>query len=602
MSTLEDAIGFYSSGQPRQAFGLAVRELPALLNVAAAAAYAQGWPGEAEKYWRLALDIKPDDADVHNNLGLLYADSGRFVLAEAAYRQALAAAPGHADACNNLAVLLGKLARRDEAEMAYRQALRIRPDYAAAHNNLGSLFHDMGRFPEAEAAFRQALAIQPEYAEAHYNLGILLAALNRAEEAEAAYRRALALRPAYAEAHSNLGVLLAKRQRHGEAEAAYRQALAARPAFAEAAINLGALLAALNRPEEAETMFRRALALRPGCVKASFNFALLLLSLGRFNEGWRLLETRYHPEQIDRRVFFPRVPFPQWQGEPLAGKSVLVWQEQGYGDEIQFCRLAAQLKARGAARVGLACKAPLGALLETLAGVDAVYPEAAGQTFPPYDYWTFLLSIPGHLGLDADGIPAALPYLRALPERVRQWQARLPAARPRIGLVWKGSGEHGNDACRSLRGLATLAPLWSVRGAAFISLQKGAGEAEALQPPRGQALTAVGQDIQDFADTAAIVAQLDLVICVDTAVAHLCGALGRPCWVLLPYVQTDWRWLRGREDSPWYPGVMRLFRQGQSESWADVAERTAAALRQWREDWPARERVPAPAGLAAIKA
>jgi Flp pilus assembly protein TadD len=619
MTTLDEAIALYSSGRPREAFERVARELPALLNVAAAAAYAQGLLDEAEKHWRLALAVKPDYADAHNNLGLLFSDLGHMEQAEAAYRQALAADPRHVDTYNNLGVLLDGQGRWAEAEAAYNQALALQPDDPNVHNNLGSLLQNTGRLPAAEAAFRRALSLRPNYPEAHYNLGSLLALLNRHAEAEAAYRQALALRPGHTEALSNLGILLAKLKRHDEAEAAHRQALALRPGFAEAYINLGvmlsvtsrhaeaeaayrqalalkpdsvealanlaAVLAVTNRPEEAEAYYRQALALKPGCVKTRFNFSLLLLSLGRLSEAWPLHEARYHAEQTDRLVAFPKLPFPQWQGEPLAGKAVLVWQEQGYGDEIQFCRLVPLLKAHGATRVGLACKPPLAPLLKTLDGLDAVHPEQPGQAFEGYDCWTFLLSIPLHCGLELDNLPAKLPYLRPLPDRIGEWQTRLPKDRPRVGLVWKGYAEHGNDANRSLPGLATLAPLWTVPGVAFVSLQKGAGEEESRQPPDGLALTHLGSALRDFADTAAIAAQLDLVICVDTAAAHLCGALAKPCWVLLPHIQPDWRWLRGREDSPWYPGVLRLFRQGQAESWADVAGRVALALRQWREDW-----------------
>ena len=585
MTTLEEAVALYAGGQTRQAFELATRELPDLLNVAAAAAYAQGGLEAAEKYWRLALEVKPDYADAHNNLGMLLAGQGQAEQAEAAYRQALALDPRHADACNNLGILLARLKRRDEAEAAYREGLRIRQGHAETHNNLGILLQDMGRFTEAQAALRQALALKPDYAEAEYNLGNLLAALDLPGEAEAAYRQALALQPGFAEAFCNLGIELGKLQRQSEAEAAYRRALALRPDLPEGHGNLGALLTLMNRREEAEAAYRRSLDLRPGCVKTRYNFAMLLLSMGRFHEGWRLHEARHHPEQTHYPVATPPLPFPPWQGEPLVGKSLLVWREQGYGDEIQFCRLVGLLKARGAARVGLVCKPPLAPLLETLDGVDEVLPVLADQAFPGYDYWTMLLSIPFHLQLDLDGIPAALPYLHALPGRVAQWQARLPARRPRVGLAWKGFADHGNDARRSLPGLATLAPLWAVPGLAFVSLQKGRGEEEAAQPPAGLAIAPLGADIQDFADTAAIVAQLDLVVCVDTAIAHLSGALGRPCWVLLPRVQTDWRWLQEREDSPWYPGVMRLFRQGEDETWADVAVRVAEALGRWRGEW-----------------
>jgi len=574
---------------------------------------------EALAAFRKALAIQPKHADALNHLGGLLYRQGQFKEAETAYRRALAANPRHADASNNLGVLLNQQNRRDEALAAYREALAIRPDFAEAYCNLGNLLQDAGHLSDAEMAYREALAIQPEYVEAEYNLGNLLAAWNHPEEAEVAYRQALMLRPDYAEAYCNLGLVLAQLKRPGEAEEAYRQALAIQPEFPYAQINLGNLLTAqdryeeaeaayrqalalqpgsaeahgnlgfflaiMNRHEEAETAYRQALASQPGCVNTSFNYAMLLLSQGRFSEGWRLHETRYHPEQKSGPVSMPNLPFPQWQGEALAGRSVLVWQEQGYGDAIQFCRLLPTLKAQGAAKVGLACRPALATLLETLDGIDAVHPfEDDSQAFPHYDCWTFLLSLPFHADLDADNIPATLPYLSAPPAKIAQWQTRLPSGRPRVGLVWKGYAGHSNDARRSLAKLATLAPLWTVPGVTFVSLQKGSGEEEARRPPRGLAITPLGSALNDFADTAAIIAQLDLVICVDTAVAHLCGALGKPCWVLLPHIQTDWRWLRGREDSPWYPGVMRLFRQGESESWPDVAGRVAEALKAWRAE------------------
>ncbi len=453
-------------------------------------------------------------------------------------------------------------------------------------NLAGAAAYAMGMRQEAEQYWCCALELFPGSCDAYNNIGMLLAESGRLDEAEAAYRRALALHPGHVEAHNNLGVLLAKLRRPDEAEAVYRAALALRPDYTEARNNLGILLATTERPGEAEDCFRRTLALRPGDADVHYHLALLLLSLGRFGEAWPHYEARYHPEKTRRLVVLPALPFPPWRGEALAGKSLLVWHEQGYGDEIQFCRLLPLLKARGAAHVGLLCKPALAALFHTLAGVDAVYPAVDGQSFPCHDYWVLPMSLPLHLGLGLESIPANLPYLHAEPGRVAQWQARLPTARPRVGLVWKGGEAHGNDACRSLPSLALLAPLWSVSGVAFVSLQKGAGEDEGREPPSGQPLTHLGSDLEDFADTAAIVAQLDLIICVDTAVAHLAGALGKPCWVLLPAVRSDWRWLRGREDSPWYPKVMRLFRQGRSDAWEEVIGRVAEALRQWRAGRP----------------
>jgi len=471
---------------------------------------------------------------------------------------------------------------KDAAEKYWRAAVAISPGFSRAHNNLGLLCAESGRLAEAEAAFRAALAHQPDYAEALHNLGAVLVNLRRLDEAASVCRRAVALRPGHAEGFFNLGNALKDAGRHEEAAAAFRQAVALKPGYAEAYNNLGFLAMAGKRYAEAEQAYRQALALRPGYLGAGFNLALLLLLLGRFSEGWPLFEIRHHPEKANRTSIPPVLPFPPWQGEALDGKRLLVWHEQGFGDDIQFCRFIPALKARGAAAVGLVCKPPLLPLLASLEGVDAVYPLQAGQAFPGYDYWVLPMSIPLHYGLTLANLPAALPYLHALPERVEQWRGRLPAGRPRVGLVWKGFSGHENDACRSLDSLATLAPLWSVPGLSFVSLQKEAGEEEARKPPPDQPLTHLGSEIEDFADTAAIVVQLDLIICVDTAVAHLAGALGKPCWVLLPDVQTDWRWLDGREDTPWYPKVLRLFRQGPSESWAEVISRVVEALRLWR--------------------
>jgi hypothetical protein len=238
----------------------------------------------------------------------------------------------------------------------------------------------------------------------------------------------------------------------------------------------------------------------------------------------------------------------------LAGKSLLVWQEQGLGDEIQFCRYLPLLKEQGAARITQICKAPLKSLMGTLEGVDTVMTCDETSNVATHDYWIRLLSIPLYCKTDLAGIPARIPYLHASPDRMAHWSGRLPQSGFRVGLVWKGSGKHPNESNRSLQGLAALAPLWSVPGVKFVSLQKGLGEDEGKNPPNEQPLVHLGSEIADFADVAAIVAQLDLVITIDTAVAHLAGALAKPCWVLLPASRTDWRWLHERQDSPWYPG------------------------------------------------
>jgi hypothetical protein len=371
-------------------------------------------------------------------------------------------------------------------------------------------------------------------------------------------------------------VLLTGQKRLEEAEAAFTQAILLEPASPAAWSNLGGLYAGMKRDAEAEVCCRQAMALDESYAKARFNLAYVLLRQGRFEEGWRCLESRdwYHALQS-------LLDCPRWHGESLEGRRLLIGFEAGHGDVIQFCRYAAVLKAQGAARISLLCHPALKTLFATLDGVDEVIALDEDLPVGAWDCWTPLLSIPYYCQTRLDSIPADIPYLRASPERIQKWQALLPSGGVRVGLVWRGSPAFENDADRSLPGLEVLLPLGGVKGVQFISLQKGAGEDQALHPPAGLPLLHLGSRIEDFADTAAIVAGLDLVICVDTAVAHLAGALGKPCWVLLPAYKTDWRWLNDRTDSPWYPGRMRLFRQTTAGNWTDVVAELKTALAQF---------------------
>ncbi|MBI5331590.1 MAG: tetratricopeptide repeat protein [Betaproteobacteria bacterium] len=569
----------------------------------------RGFSFLARLYWEALIRLRPERADAHNRLGVLHKEAGRLDAAEAAYREALRRNPDHAGARNNLGVLHKEAGRLDEAEAAYHEALRCDPGFAPAHNNLGVLYKEAGRLDEAEAAYCEALSCNPRQADAHNNLGVIFKESGRLDEAEAAYREALRLRPGHADAHNNLGVVCKESERPQEAEAAYHAALRLRPDHANAHNNLGVLYKETGRLDEAEAAYRAALRLcpdhvdalynlgvlygdqeqqaeaesfyratlrvRPEHADAAWNLSLILLSQGRYEEGWARYETRCNPN-VQRPHDIPDLD-PVWQGEDLTGKRIVVWLEQGFGDEIQFARFAPLLKERGCAQVILLCSPPLRELLRTLDGVDVVL--AKEDPLPAYDFWIFVMSLPWRLGMRLDTIPARLPYLAADPVRLERWRERLPEGALRVGLVWKGSASHRNDAHRSMPGLSTLAPLWSAPGVVFVSLQKGQGEDEAAHPPPGQALTHLGSEIRDFADSAALVAQLDLVICVDTAIAHVAGALGKPCWVLLPKRGTDWRWLHERSDSLWYPATLRLFRQ--RDGWEGVVGEAAAALRAW---------------------
>ncbi|MFM0731419.1 tetratricopeptide repeat protein [Paraburkholderia sediminicola] len=460
--------------------------------------------------------------------------------AESYWRRSIEAAPGFVDAYMNLGTLLKGLNRLHDMEVLFRQLLEVRPDLADVHNQLGSMLQEQGRLSEAEAAYRQAAFIQPDRAEFHYNLGVVLRPLGRWCEAAQAYQRAVEISPGFVMGYSNLGNVLKELGRLPEAEAAYRQAL----------------------------------AIRGNYPMAKFALAILLISMGRFQEGWRLYDERHADPASMQHKTQKVVNRPRWRGEALTGKRLLVWQEGGLGDAIHFGRYFSWLKAQGAAEIAFACAPALHRLFATVEGVDVVLThEAAWAASANYDYWTSPLSAPLYAGATLETIP---PPVRFELDRslVESWRVRLAALPPgrRIGLVWKGSAQHQNDANRSLRSLAMLAPLWRIPGVSFVSLQKGEGEDEAQLPPGGQLLLHLGSDVADMADSAAIVAQLDLVICVDTSIAHLAASVGTRCWVMLPAEEVDWRWMHERTDSPWYPDTIRLFRQPLGGTWPTVIE------------------------------
>ncbi|MFT3847499.1 MAG: tetratricopeptide repeat protein [Propionivibrio sp.] len=430
----------------------------------------------------------------------------------------------------------------------------------------------------AETCFRAALEHVPDFAEAHANLAYLLERAGALPAAEEHYRASIAADAGIAQTHLNLGALLAEQKRFAEAEAAYRRALDLQYDSAPAWSNLGALQAGLRQDDAAEASFRLAMRLDPDYAPARFNLGYLLLRQGRYSEGWSCFEARDWYAALDALLDCPR-----WQGDSLAGRSILIGIEAGLGDMIQFCRYAALLKEKGAGRIGLLCHPGLSTLLASLAGIDAVIAADGEIPRAGWDCWVPLLSLPFHCRTRIDTIPAGLPYLAADRGRVEAWRVKLAEAatgRLKVGLVWRGNPRFENDADRSLPALAMLAPLGKVAGACFFSLQKGVGEDEAAQPPPELSLIDLAPAISDFSDTAAIVANLDLVISVDTAVAHLAGALGKRCWILLPDYKTDWRWLDARSDSPWYPGVVRLFRQQTMGDWAGVVAKVKAALEQ----------------------
>jgi Tfp pilus assembly protein PilF len=451
---------------------------------------------------------------------------------------------------------------------------------AEAHFHEGNRHMAAGRASEAEACFREAIRLAPDFAEAYANLGMLLDDEERLDEAESSYRRSLALNADIGQTHLNLGGLLLKQKRFGEAEAAYRQAIILIPDSPAPWSNLGVLQACRKQEVAAEQSYRLAMKMDPDYRVAPFNLSYLLLRQGRFEEGWRCLEARDWYARLQEKL-----PCPRWRGESLRGRSLLIGFEAGHGDMIQFGRYAAVLKAKGAARIDMICHPALQTLFATLDGVDSVL--SFDQPLPPWEwnFWTPPFSMPYYCQTRLDSIPAALPYLRAEGTLIEKWASVMsslcvPSA-VRVGLAWKGNPRFENDADRSLASLSIMEPLGAIAGVHFFSLQKGPGEDEAAGPPAGLPLVNLGPQISDFADSAAIIVSLDLVICVDTAIAHLAGALGKECWVLLPDYKTDWRWLTGRSDSPWYPGVMQLFRQSRVGDWKTVLDEVRVALQRF---------------------
>ena len=440
---------------------------------------------------------------------------------------------------------------------------------AAAHAMRGGELLSAGDAAGADAAFQLALQDDPDQVFALSNLAWMREQQGLFGEAESYYLRALAQEPDDTHLLQNLGALLMRMRRPVEAERISRRVLVLAPERPSSWSNLGALLAALQRETQAERCYRQAIALDDSYANARYNLSYLLLRQGRLAEGWRMLEARPQPTAFGEYFRFPR-----WQSEPLAGKSILICPEAGMGDMLLLCRYASVLRGQGATRVSILCHAPLKALLQTLDGFDEVIAIGEAVLAEGWDYWAPVLSLPGLCGTTLETIPAATAYLRAQPQAVQDWAARLPPARLRVGLAWKGNAQFENDDARSLASLDALAPLGAVEGVQFVSLQKGAGENDVST---AITLAGGGAALTDMADTAALIANLDLVISVDTAVAHLAGALGKPCWLLLPDYLPDWRWLSGRLDSPWYP-AMRLFRQPSIGGWEPLIRHVADEL------------------------
>ncbi|MCT7990632.1 tetratricopeptide repeat protein [Laspinema sp. D6] len=531
--------------------------------------YEAGNFANAQRRCRVLLRQYPNQAQGWQLLGAIAHQGGKIHTAVGYYKQAIAADSHYLPAYINLGAALRSLGKTSEAISYLAQAIAVDSHCLAAHYNLGNALSDEGHFQEAIAHYRQVIALDAHHSQAHYHLGNALQEVGNVTEAVAQIQQATTLDPSYTEAHNTLGNLFLKEGRIAEAMACFQQATALDSQYIDAQINLGTAFQEQHQTTAAIAAYHRALEIQPDSAEAHLNLALSLLTAGDFRKGFSEYEWRWRFKGYPAP---PHFEVPRWEGTDLTGKTLLLYGEQGLGDTLQFIRYATLLAQQGIRVVALVA-APLVSVLKTVPGIDAI--SSNQQDLKPFDSWIPLMSLPRILGTISTTIPATIPYIQ--PPNYRQMP--LDSTQFKVGIVWAGNPKHHRDYKRSCS-LDVFQPFLTVPGVQFYSLQKGqAGE---TWQGRNLPIQDLGPFLQDFADTAAAISQLDLIITVDTSVAHLAGAMGKPTWLLLAYTP-DWRWGLDGCASPWYP-TLRLFRQKQPGDWQEVGDRITEELRQTVEN------------------
>jgi tetratricopeptide (TPR) repeat protein len=600
----ESAFAAHRRGELRTAaaaYGELLRRRPDDLEVTHAFGIVSLQNGELHRAAELltrAIELSPECAEAHFNRGNVLVELRQPHAALASYERALTVRAEFVEAEYNRANVLRELGRTGEALAGYSRVISLQPGHVHAHFNRALAQRDLAQLPEALASYEQVIALKPDLAQAHCNRGVILRELGDIEAALASYTEALRLDPEYAIACSNRSLVLRDLGRWESAIASCDRAIALQPDLAEAHVNRGNLLYELGALDDSLTSYDRALALQPHLAEAHFNRSMLRLKAGDYANGWREYEWRWQGRQGWRAEDTRRFAQPLWLGEQsLAGQTILLHAEQGAGDTLQFCRYAPLVAVRGA-RVLLEVPAPLARLLATLDGVSRLIVQ--GDPLPAFDAHCPLLSLPLAFKTTLQRIPATVPYLKSDAARVRYWGERL-GERPgyRVGLAWSGGilSDHPERRALNVRRNIPLAKLAALKRehVQFISLQLGE---QARSELRG--LIATGWDgprildftdeLVDFAETAALIEQLDLVISVDTAAAHLAGALGKPVWILNRF-DACWRWLTNRDDTDWYP-TARLYRQARPGDWDGVIGTVGAALDRFCARGSIRETAP----------
>ena len=539
----------------------------------------QGKLAEAAKCFRRALHINPNFADALCNLGNIYRDNNELHRAIACYEKAVDIHPDHVNAHLSLGRAYKRLGDWEKGHTCLQKAVALEPKRALPHCELGNLFKAQKKWNDAIEHYRKAIELRPTFAEAIFNMGIACGELNQLERAIKCYLRVIEVKPDSAEAYFNLGIINGKKNNLNKSVRFFKDAIELKPDYAEAYNNLGNTLKGQGKVDQAINYLRKAIKYDPDLAEAHLNLSLALLLKGNFSEGWQEYEWRFKVRKYrgEHRTYDK----PEWDGSPFGGKRLLIHDEQGFGDTIQFVRYIPLVKQLGGTVI-FETRQPILPLFKNYAGIDCLTEmRQDGKPSSDFDFFVPLLSIPGKLYSQIKDIPCSIPYLRAEPEKIEYWKDQIDGPGLKIGIVWAGRpveenepAELRNRSCR-LEDFDVLAKIPNTR---LFGLQKGDAADQISGLPPSFQIQNLGEDFDDFSDTAAAIENLDLVISIDTSVAHLAGALGKPVWVLLQHV-ADWRWLTGRDDNPWYAS-MRLFRQKQAGDWESVFGQVERDLRK----------------------
>ena len=536
-----------------------------MLNFLGVLFYQQGNYDSAIDSIKKALYYDPNNADSYDHLGSALKAKGHLNEAIKYYQKAIELNTQNADTYFNLGNTLIMKGQLDEAINCYKKAIQYNPNFAAAYNNLGNAFQEQKRYNEAMTHYQIALQISPDLADAHLNIGNLYLEKGQYNEAITYYQETLKLNPSQFDAYLHLGTVFQKQGKLDEAITCYQKAIKLNPKFAGNYYNLGIAFQDKRLLDEAFGAYRKTIELDPDFAEAHFSISWLNLLLGNFKEGWKGYEWRWKLKEAYKRNLSQLM----WDGSDIKGCVILLHAEQGFGDTIQFIRYAPLVAQRGA-KVIVECQKELTPLLKNTEGVYQIV--SYGEQLPDFDIQCPLLSLPLVFNTTLESIPAKIPYISPAPLSVEKWKERIKNDKEKItiGLVWAGSTTTRKEGYYSCS-LEAFAPFVHLNNITLYSLQKGQVSEQVARLPNGMKLIDYTEEIHDFSDTAAFIQNLDLIISVDTAVAHLAGALGKPVWTLLRF-SPEWRWMLDRMDSPWYP-TMRLFRQPAPGDWGSVVEK-----------------------------